>query len=237
MNPHIRSSAPTQAVRVWDLPTRLFHWLLVLAVLGCVITGNIKGNAMVWHMRFGLLVLALLAFRVIWGFVGGRWSRFSAFVYSPASVVAYLRGTPKSVLHTIGHNPLGAFSVFALLLILGVQVTTGLMADDEIAFSGPLATKVSAATATLMTGWHKTWGKLIVLALVLLHVGAIVAYKLLKKEALTAAMVSGDKQLPPEVAQACPPAQDGAAHRLVALAVFAACLGLVWWISRLGMLS
>ncbi len=221
-------------VRVWDLPTRLFHWLLVVAVLGCVITGNIKGNAMVWHMRFGLLVLALLAFRVIWGFIGGRWSRFSSFVYSPASVFAYLRGMPRSAMHTIGHNPLGAFSVFALLAILGVQVTTGLMTDDEIAFAGPLATKVSAATATLMTGWHKTWGKLIILALVLLHVGAIIAYKLLKKEALTAAMVTGDKVLEARVAQDCPPSADGAAHRVVALAVFCACLGLAWWISRFG---
>jgi cytochrome b len=228
---YIGTAGSLRRVRVWDLPTRLFHWLLVVAVLGCVITGNIKGNAMIWHMRFGLLVLALLSFRVIWGLVGGYWSRFSTFIYGPASVFAYLRGVPRSVLHTVGHNPLGAFSVFALLAILGIQVTTGLMADDEIAFSGPLATKVSAATATLMTGWHKTWGKFIILALVLLHIGAIVFYKLVKKESLVAPMVKGDKELPFD----CPPSQDAMAQRAVAAVIFAACLGMVWWVSRIGM--
>ncbi|MDP3828920.1 MAG: cytochrome b/b6 domain-containing protein, partial [Polaromonas sp.] len=90
-------------IRVWDLPTRLFHWALVAAVVGLAITGTIGGNAMVWHFRFGYSVLTLLLFRIVWGLVGGRWSRFGAFIYSPASVINYLKGKGKPE-HGIGHN-------------------------------------------------------------------------------------------------------------------------------------
>lgn len=82
-------------VRVWDLPTRVFHWVLVLCVVGQAITGSLGGNAMVWHFRFGYGVLTLLLFRLIWGLVGGRWSRFAAFIFAPQSVVNYIRGQGK----------------------------------------------------------------------------------------------------------------------------------------------
>ena len=82
----------TGRVRVWDLPTRLFHWVLALAVIGLVVTGKVGGNAMVWHFRLGYVVFALLLFRLVWGLVGGHWSRFVAFIYAPATLIAYLRG-------------------------------------------------------------------------------------------------------------------------------------------------
>ena len=82
----------THTVRIWDLPTRLFHWLLALCVIGLVITANVGGNAMVWHFRLGYAVATLLLFRVVWGLVGGHWSRFSSFLYAPASIVRYLKG-------------------------------------------------------------------------------------------------------------------------------------------------
>jgi cytochrome b len=214
-------------VRVWDLPTRIFHWALVAGVLGLAISGTIGGNAMIWHFRFGYAVLTLLLFRIVWGLVGGRWSRFGAFIYSPQSVYNYLKGRGKAE-HSVGHSPIGAGSVFAMLGILLAQVGSGLLSDDEIAFAGPLTSLVSNATVSLATNYHKNIGKWIVLALVLLHVAAIVFY-LWRKHNLVGAMLHGDKELVTRV----PPSRDDAASRTAALVVLAACAGVVYWISTL----
>lgn len=216
-------------VRIWDLPTRLFHWLLVLCVLGLVVSGNVGGNWMAWHFRFGYAVLTLLLFRVVWGLIGGHWSRFGSFLYSPATLWRHLRGRSPAA-HTAGHSPLGALSVFALLLVLAIQVSTGLVSDDEIANIGPLARFVSGETVSAATSYHKAVGKLIVIALVALHLLAILFYKLARHEPLTRAMVTGDKQLPEPV----PASRDGAGQRLLALAVLLGCAGFVWWLVRLG---
>lgn len=214
-------------VRVWDLPTRIFHWALVAGVIGLAISGTIGGNAMVWHFRFAYAVLTLLLFRIVWGLVGGRWSRFGAFIYSPQSVFNYLRGRGKPE-HSVGHSPIGAGSVFAMLGVLLAQVGTGLLSDDEIAFAGPLTRFVSNATVSLATNYHKNIGKWILLALVLLHIAAIVVY-LWRKHNLVGAMLHGDKELVARV----PPSRDDAASRTAALVVLAACAGLVYWITTL----
>lgn len=214
-------------VRVWDLPTRIFHWALVAGVLGLAISGTLGGNAMIWHFRFGYAVLTLLLFRIVWGLVGGRWSRFGAFIYSPQSVYNYLKGRGKAE-HSVGHSPIGAGSVFAMLGILLAQAGTGLLSDDEIAFAGPLTSLVSNATVSLATNYHKNIGKWIVLALVLLHVAAIVFY-LWRKHNIVGAMLHGDKELVARVA----PSRDDAASRTAALVVLAACAGVVYWISTL----
>jgi cytochrome b len=157
----ITPSGTPQPVRVWDLPTRAFHWLLAAAVVGLVVTGKIGGNAVPWHFRCGYLVMGLLAFRLVWGFVGGHWSRFANFIYAPTTVLRYLRGQSRPGEHLdVGHNPLGAGSVFALLALLVVQVGTGLVADDEIANQGPLNRFVSSDTASSATHWHKDYGQM-----------------------------------------------------------------------------
>jgi cytochrome b len=218
-------------VRVWDLPTRIFHWTLALTVVAAIATAKIGGNAMVWHMQLGLLALALLAFRLLWGFVGGYWSRFSSFAYSPRSVTAYLRGdTGPDGRHEVGHSPLGALSVFALLAVLVAQVATGLVADDEIATTGPLNNLVSGRVARLASGWHAAWGQYLIIALVLLHVGAVLYYLRARQRNLIAPMWHGDKLLAGDT----PASADGTGQRLLALLLFAAGLGLAWWISRLG---
>jgi cytochrome b len=219
----------TQRVRIWDLPTRVFHWALLLCVLGLAATGLTGGNWMVWHFRLGYAVATLLLFRILWGFVGGYWSRFASFVYSPASLLAYLRGQPKPE-HTAGHNPLGAGSVFAMLLVLLAQVGSGLMSDDEIAFAGPLTRFVSGATVSLATWWHKDVGKWLLLALVLLHVAAICFYWFKKRENLVGPMIAGDKQLSYPV----PSAHDTSGTRTLAAALFGLCAGLVYWVVSLG---
>ncbi|MDZ4295203.1 MAG: cytochrome b/b6 domain-containing protein [Hydrogenophaga sp.] len=220
-----------QTIRVWDLPTRLFHWLLASAVVGLVITANVGGNWMNWHLRLGYAVLTLLLFRLVWGFIGGHWSRFGSFLYAPSSLLAYLRGRVKPD-HRVGHTPLGALSVFALLLVLLAQVTTGLMSDDEISFFGPLVRFVSGDTVALATSYHKNVGKFIVIALVVLHVAAIVFYKWVKKENLVRPMVVGDKQVAPGLA--LPQASDSVATRALALMILVVCGGAVAWLVRLG---
>ena len=221
---------PTVRVRVWDLPTRLFHWVLAGCVLGSVTSAKIGGNAMAWHFRFGFAVFTLLAFRLLWGFVGGRWSRFASFVYAPSTLRRYLRGSARAGEPLeVGHSPVGALSVFALLGLLALQVGTGLFADDEISSTGPLVRFVSEATSHALTGWHKRWGQGLILALVALHVLAIVAYARRGKR-LVPAMISGDKELPAAV----PASADGAAQRLLAAALLALCGAGVAWLVSLG---
>jgi cytochrome b len=219
-----------QAVRVWDLPTRVFHWLLAACVVGSITSAKIGGNAMAWHFRFGYVVFTLLAFRLLWGWVGGRWSRFSSFVYAPATTLRYLRGRSAAhEHHDVGHNPLGAWSVFGLLAILALQVGTGLFADDEISNTGPLIKFVSGATSLRLTSWHKTYGQWGVIGLALLHIGAVLFY-LKRKKNLLRPMWTGDKVLP----SAVPAALDHGRSRALALLLVAACAGLVAWLVNLG---
>jgi cytochrome b len=221
------SAADRLPVRVWDLPTRLFHWLLAVSVVSSVVTANVGGNAMLWHFRLGLFALGLLMFRIVWGFVGGRWSRFASFAYAPATLLRYLRGDVRPSEHLdAGHNPLGSLSVFALLLVLAAQVATGLVADDEIANVGPLNRFVSNATARTATAWHHGWGQWLIVGLVGLHVAAIVVYRVRRKVDLVGPMLHGDKLLP----GGTPAAGDGLPQRLLALVVAAGSAAIVLWV-------
>jgi cytochrome b len=214
-------------VRVWDLPTRVFHWALVACVFGLLATASIGGAAMVWHFRCGYAVLSLLLFRLVWGVVGGHWSRFASFLYSPATVLRYLRGERVAEL-SIGHNPLGAGSVFALLGFLLLQVASGLFSDDEIAAAGPLTKLASEAMVHTATFYHAEIGKLILLGLVALHIGAIVFHLIHKNENLVGPMVHGDKALELDAT----PSRDDAGSRLLAGAILAACAMLVAWLVK-----
>lgn len=216
-------------VRVWDLPTRVFHWLLVACIAGLMLTAYLPGSWIDWHARLGYAVLALLLFRIVWGLIGGRWSRFSSFVYAPGSLMAYLRGRPDPE-HVVGHTPLGALSVFAMLLALAAQVGSGLVSDDEIAFQGPLNHLVSSATGLTVTWYHKDVGQWLLVGLIGLHVAAILFYALHRKDNLAAAMVLGDKPTPPGVLVA--PSRDDARSTLVAVVVMAASSGAVAWLVR-----
>ena len=213
-------------VRVWDLPTRLFHWSLVACVIGLVITGNLGGNWMNWHFRFGYAVLTLLLFRLGWGFLGGHWSRFASFVRGPSAILHYLKDQ-ASPLHSVGHNPLGALSVLAMLLVLLAQVTSGMFADDEISFYGPLTGLASGDIISLATWYHKAVGKLLILALVALHVLAILYYRLVRKQALTSAMVHGDRRVDAS-GSALPTSADGGRQRTLALVLLAMCAAATW---------
>ena len=216
-------------IRVWDLPTRLFHWALVACIVGLTVTGYTGGGAMEWHARIGYAVLTLLLFRLVWGLVGGHWSRFSNFIYSPRSVMNYLRGRAHPD-HLIGHNPLGAGSVFAMLAVLLAQIATGLVGDDEIAFTGPLNRFVQSSQGLAATWYHKRVGQWLLLALVLLHLGAVLYYLVRRKDNLIQPMIGGDKV----IAHVAPESRDTAGTRMLAASVLAGCAGAVAWLVNLG---
>lgn len=216
-------------IRVWDLPTRLFHWALAACVVGLVITANIGGNWMNWHFRFGYSVLTLLLFRLVWGVVGGHWSRFRSFVYPPSTLMAYVRGRGRAE-DSVGHTPTGALSVFALLLVLLVQVSSGLFSDDEIAFAGPLTALVSSDWVGTLTNYHKNIGKFLVVGLVVLHLLAIAYYRWGRKSDLVRPMITGDKRLP----QPTRSSRDTAGSRLAALVLLLLCATLVNRLVALG---
>jgi len=225
------SSNDLARVRVWDLPTRLFHWVLATCVIFSVVSAQIGGNAMAWHFRSGYVVFTLLVFRLVWGLIGGHWSRFARFIYAPSTTLRYLRGQHRVGEHLdVGHNPLGAFSVFGLLALLALQVSTGLFADDEIANTGPLIKFVSGSTSLALTKWHKLFGQWLIITLVVLHVAAIVYYRTRKKVDLIGPMIHGDKALVGDV----PAAVDSGRTRLLALVLLALCAGLVTWVIALG---
>jgi cytochrome b len=217
-------------VRVWDLPTRVFHWLLVACVAGLIATGYTGGAALEWHARLGYCVLTLLLFRIVWGFVGGRWTRFANFLYHPRAVLAYFRGQSHPD-HLIGHNPLGAASVYAMLLVLLAQVGTGLFADDETAFTGPLNRFVSTSKGLAATWYHKEIGQRVLIALVLLHLAAVLYYLFKKRQNLIGPMIRGDK----EVATPAVSSRDDAVSRVGAAVVLALAAGVVTWLVRLGL--
>lgn len=185
----------TVRIKLWDLPTRLFHWALVLSVATSFISGWSGGNAMEWHGRAGITIVGLVSFRIVWGFLGSTHARFANFLGGPAAILAYWRGQ----WHGVGHNPLGALSVLAMLLILLCQALGGLFANDDIAFSGPYVNAISKPLSDWISGWHKraSW---LVLALVALHVGAILFYAHIRKQKLVQPMLSGTKEVPAALA-------------------------------------
>ena len=217
-------ASPPQRLRVWDLPTRLFHWTLAALIAAAFVTVKVGGNLMVWHERIGYAILTLVLFRVVWGVAGGRYARFASFVRGPGAVLGHLKGGGA---HAPGHNPLGALSVLGLLAVVGFQATSGLFTNDDIAFEGPLAARVSGATSSLLTTLHR-WNEKAIIALVALHLVAILYYRFGKGRDLVRPMVSGDA----EFDAAFPPSRDDAALRLRALVVAAACGAAVAWLVR-----
>jgi cytochrome b len=177
---------------------------------------------MAWHFRLGYTVLTLLLFRLVWGFTGGVWSRFSTFVTGPASILRYLRGQGTER-QSVGHNPLGALSVLALLAFLLLQVAAGFFSDDEIATAGPLAKLAPGAWVSYATYYHTKVGKIVLFVLVQLHVAAIIFYRVRRKQNLVAPMLNGDKDL----AGSFDSARDDATARTKALLVFGVCAACV----------
>ena len=198
-----------KTVTVWDFPTRIFHWSLVFFFSFSYLSGDELED---FHSYSGYIIIGLLIFRVIWGFIGSPYARFSSFIYPPNIIIEYtqalLKGNPK---HYYGHNPLGGLMVFALLGALALTTFTGLQAY-AVEGNGPLASielqLVSSAMDDDKDGKHEEedefWEEVheffstLTLILVLLHISGVVISSKLHKENLAKAMVSGQKQVPPE---------------------------------------
>lgn len=203
-------SAPDRQgrIRVWDLPTRLFHWLLAAAMVAAFISAQSGGyTAQRIHYLCGYAVLVLVGFRVSWGFAGSRYARFAQFVRGPVTTLRYARGLlgkagAADAPGYPGHNPLGALSALALLGACGMQAVSGLFSKDDIASEGPLARHVSDALVDRFSGIHET-GQIVLCGLLALHLAAIVFYRWVKRENLLGPMITGDKALARE-AEASP---------------------------------
>jgi cytochrome b len=180
---------------VWDLPTRLFHWSLVVAVAGCWWTG--ERGPIELHALFGYGVLALLLFRILWGVAGSETARFASFVRGPSAAVGHVRHLlrPGPLDHPVGHNPVGAWSVVLLLLVLLALAVSGLFLYDDEIFWAPLNAWVSEGTEDLLGRLHHQAFDLL-LVLVALHVAAILFYRLVKRADLLGPMVTGRAALP-----------------------------------------
>lgn len=230
--------ATTDPQLVWDLPLRIFHWTLVLAVTGSFVTHYASGplttagiDAFQWHARCGYAAAVLLAFRVLWGFVGPAHARFGDFLRGPREAWAHARGLFRRpephapVAHVAGHNPLGGWMVMLLLVLLLAQAITGMFANDQIMNAGPLAGYVESARSDALTTWHGRASNVIAAA-VLLHVLAAFFYLLVKRENLVGAMITGYKR-------GLPPGTAIAGQRTgLAVAIVAALSALLWWAIR-----
>lgn len=208
------------SVLIWDLPIRLTHWLLV----GLVITLFATSQSdlyydMELHQYCGIAVLALLIFRLLWGIFGSTHARFNQFICGPRATLQYLSHLfERHPSQYIGHNPLGGWSVVFLLLFLLIQSVTGLFANDDIDFYGPLSVWLSDANSGLLTKIHKLNFN-ILLIFVGLHITAIFFYLLFKRENLVRPMITGRKHL--SVEQAAIASQTSLASLWLALFLLA----------------
>ena len=210
-------------VRIWDAPTRLFHWLLV--VLVALLWWSAEEEKLDLHLTLGLVILGLLVFRLLWGLFGSSTARFANFVRGPRAMLAYLGGRAGFVL---GHNPLGALSVVALLGLVSVVVGLGLFAGDEDGlYSGPLAHLIDPDLSEELTDIHEDSFD-VLLVLIAIHVAAIVYYRLVKRDDLVTPMVTGMREAPEGTAP-----MVAASWWRFALAV-AAAAGIAWWIASAG---
>jgi cytochrome b len=180
---------PSDSRLVWDLPVRVTHWALVLAVAGCWATHYAGVEWFAWHRRLGYTVLVLVVFRIVWGFVGTRHARFASFLRGPRALVAYLRERGHA---TVGHNPLGGLSVLAFLALLLLQAATGLFANDEIMNMGPFYGWIAPELSNRITSLHRASSEWL-LVLIGLHLAAVAFYVRVLRKPLVNAMVTGRK--------------------------------------------
>lgn len=178
-------------VRVWDPLLRLCHWSFALIIPAMWLTA--ENSAWGWHKRLGLVLLGILVFRIVWGFVGPETARFASFVKGPGAVISYLRGRLSGAAAQIGHSPIGGWSTMVLIGAMLLQVGMGLFSGDPYdGMTGPLNPLVGVMTADMLTDWHETffW---VVAGLIALHLAAITFYAAFKGQDLVSPMISGDR--------------------------------------------
>lgn len=186
----------TKSLRVWDLPTRIFHWLLALSVLLGYVTGGESGIMFALHVGVGHFILLLLLFRILWGVIGSPYSRFADFVYSWRSIRDYLKSLTRfRPVHFAGHNPLGGLMVLAMLLLLLAIIGSGLSAAAARGYqAGSPLIAATGSGSRRMGDIHQILGNVIMI-LAGVHVAAVLGHWLLARENLVRAMITGRKKL------------------------------------------
>jgi cytochrome b len=206
----------TNLVKVWDLPTRLFHAALVFLIVAAFVTVKLGDDLMRLHAQIGLSILSLIVFRLCWGFFGGHWSQFKHFTLHPRHVIAYLKENSFNSQSYPGHNPLGSWSSILMIFALAIQALSGLCSDDEILFNGPLTPYLNSTQIEWASFYHSEVGQILLITLVATHIFAIVFYKFKLKQDLITPMLSGNKI---SVASFTP-SKDNLKTRWFALAIF-----------------
>ena len=187
------------AVKVWDLPVRLFHWIITVLFVFQLVTGKIGGELMPWHKLSGYTILTLVVFRILWGFAGSTHARFASFMAGPRATWRFaVRLFSRQAVPQLGHNPLGGWSVMAMVVTLAVQGVSGLFANDGVAHEGPLSPLVSIDVSNFMTEIHDQNLKLVAV-LVAIHVLAVIFHLVVKKDELVVPMFTGVKHVPEEL--------------------------------------
>ena len=187
------------AVKVWDLPVRLFHWIITVLFVFQLVTGKIGGELMPWHKLSGYAILALVIFRILWGFAGSTHARFASFMAGPGATWRFARRLfSRQAVPQLGHNPLGGWSVMAMVVTLAVQGVSGLFSNDGVAHEGPLSPLVSIDVSNFMTDVHD-WNLKLIVVLVVIHVLAIVFHLIVKKDEIVIPMFTGTKRVPAQL--------------------------------------
>ena len=183
-------------VLVWDIPVRLFHWLLVLCLCGQWFTAEVLEDAMEIHFYIGYFTLGLVLFRLIWGFIGTKYAKFTSFVAGPKSMLAYLKGiTQRNHVFSVGHNSVGGLLLPAVILLVGLQAISGLFTSDDIFYSGPYSNSASSEIQQCMQWLHHNIFN-ILLVIIGLHLLAIFGYLVCLKHNLISPMLNGKKPIP-----------------------------------------
>jgi len=179
---------------IWDLPTRLFHWLLVASLIVQYVTVEWMDSAVQWHFYLGYFTLGLIAFRFIWGIIGPKYARFSHFVTGPVPVVSYVKTLlSKAPASTAGHNPLGGWFVVIMLVLIAIQGISGLFMTDDVFLDGPYRQMADSDTLEVMNWLHHVTFDILIYVIAL-HVGAIIFYTFYKKRRLVPAMIHGKQK-------------------------------------------
>lgn len=213
-------------VLIWDLPTRLFHWLLVVALAGAWYTSDADRDLRDIHVYFGYFILFLLTFRIVWGFVGTKYSRFSEFFPTQSKIKRYLRAVnSESGVEPAGHNPLGAMMIFVMLVIILLQAVSGLFISDDIFTSGPYYGAVSDEIGKIMSFIHGNLFDLILIA-VFVHIAAVLYYVVVKKLNILLPMINGQKTIDDQAKV------TGISHSRLLMALIVACIvaGFIYWL-------
>ena len=223
-------------IRVWDLPVRLFHWVLVILMTVSYVTGRAGGDWMKFHFWSGYAILTLILFRIAWGFVGSTTARFSNFVKGPAAIVTHLRELlGRTGPYDAGHNPMGGAMVVVLLFAVLAQAGTGLFSADTDTglVTGPLATRIADAMVDKLTAFHHYWVN-VLLVLVAAHVAAVLVYLVWKRHNLVRAMITGAKPADEVVPPGKPAPRLVFAPVRLAISLLLASAAIVYFIVRVG---